>query len=139
MIRRFAVAEAISRLYSLRRAKEGETVGPLGLNHLRLAATTVIGGSPDRRTASTQRDAKVPGLIWRTGTRSGSFPAAIWPSLLTLVGMAMVDELRAATNHDLLCQMSADGMVSLSFRHCPNRGCHSGIGSTIVLLHLQAL
>ncbi|MGC8541556.1 MAG: hypothetical protein ACP5QA_13135 [Phycisphaerae bacterium] len=69
-----------------------EVVGP-GLNYTTQAATNVTSSSPNGQTDLTQKQVDVPGLgVVPTG--AVPLPAAFWPTLLTLTGMAVVGGLK---------------------------------------------
>ena len=69
-----------------------EVVGP-GLNYTTQAATNVTSNLPNGQTDLTQKQVDVPGLgVVPTG--AAPLPAAFWPTLLTLTGMAVVGGLK---------------------------------------------
>ncbi len=67
-------------------------VGP-GLNYTTQAATNVTASSPNGQTDLTQKQVKVPGSSG-VPLAAAPLPAALWPTLLTLTGMAVVGGLK---------------------------------------------
>ena len=67
-------------------------VGP-GLNYTTQAADNVTSTSPAGQTDLTQKQVKVPGA-GGVPLSAAPLPVAVWPALLTLVGMAVVGGLK---------------------------------------------